>query len=418
MVQYEIDFGGIMKGKYYYVVQLILSEGKKIDLEFNPGEELEFVELLKELSAVCKRDLSDDSKEAIEDTIYRLLESESAKLDWDKVFINLDIADIDINTLDIFEDMFTKVHYDTFKMKVNRSNNIVLVHYYYMEYAILNGLPMEEVMAAYDEYLDNYYQRINRSYNSIFDDIMDEIDNNVMSFMYNNICIDESATYVLKKLLDKIDVDNLDYDIIYKFCELDVNYCNQLIRKFLEVSKKVEYKYSIRGSRRERTDRVALNFYINNPKGVIESFNDENYLLYDKLQMSSLVYNTYYSNDDNTFKDNFNNCVDDFYMQHKNGTYGGFEHNLLESIIYSDKIKIVKYETLLKLKELLDKDVFNEYMLYIIDNDIKVYFGDQILYTTDYMMTKAPRKVSANLYEKNKEVQEFLYRDKYLGRSK
>lgn len=408
-----------MEDKYYYVAKVILELGfSKSNIKFTKGEEAEFVHLLNEFKKIEYQN---------EDKLNKIFEVIECYCDdgfeWEKVFEYLNLEIISNYNLCLFmSTILPSVHYDTFIEKVNKCNDIVLVCYYYHMYIEANHLPIGEVLENYEEYIQSYFSRINKSYREVLLDIakqpsfslFDEVNN------HNGIYLDKYRAYTMHSLINRTTIDiDLINTIMHNIKIFDELTRNNLIRHILNKSTDMYFDFSIEDNR-NKTDRIELSLYAKDVKGAIETIQNSDFRLYDIEQLNTLINNSCYKNNDvYPFIDRLKYILNVFLSNKKDNLNGGFRKNDIDYFIYSDKIEIISLDSIKIIKELLSKEDFNKFMLNkVIENNIPVYWGDDVLYTLEYFDTKLARRVPAKDYMEYEEVIKLLQRDNYLSRTR
>ena len=407
-----------MVNKHKYIVSLLMQDGINLSIDyysFSNGDENDFVAILKEMieynNTVYDKFLSESGRGAkTKERIGKIIRN-SPTLDWRKIWDIVDLQDLRGYNIDVFDKMLKSIYYDEFIEKVKKCNRYVLVCFYFIRYATINDLPIDELMRDYNDYLDIYSQRTKNDLRQVLLDTVDHESfvKNQRSYSNCQLAYNSSFVAAVSALMDKTQ-STFDKTRVLEQIMLNKECQKPLIRKFLSLTSDLYFEKP-----GFKTDRVDLNILIRNGLDAVDSFYNKRYTLYDDNQVNDFIKNGTYriKNNDLPFTDRLSRIIRHYREQTAGNNYGGFNKNDFISIIGGDKVRIIHYDDLKIIRDILDKDEFSEFMIHVIEDDVKVYFGDTTLITYEYTTTKAP-KLSASEWAMQHPVQSMLEKGQYI----
>jgi hypothetical protein len=151
----------------------------------------------------------------------------------------------------------------------------------------------------------------------------------------------------------------------------------------------------------------------------LELFNNDGFTLYSSDELRDLL-SKGYCGGKTEFKDELCGIVKMFKEK------GGYKKDYILPIIYSSRVKVISYDTIEDIKEILDEDKYNEFMLHIIDDNIRVYINglafdtnqEHFIITEDFFNTKIARRTSGFNHNRVKKIEELLDRRRYVNKTK
>ncbi len=390
-----------MENKYTYYVNIILDNaGSSIKglYTFNKGEEIDLVNVLKEFNQNYKSN-DDKYKPIVKNAVKSIIYSSKDNLDINKLwdYLNLDI--IRDSNIELFDYVLQNIHFDDFMNKVNRSKDFILVCYYYIKYAKVNNLFKEDVMKHFDTYLDNYVDVNGLNYDKFLDKLY-SIEKLNKDYENRGLSVEESIAYIVHHSIGKISDTKFSW-IMQKF-STNTPYGVKMVKKILKEYPDIFFT---------DTDRVLLNVYIRNSEEAAKIFNSDEYKLYDDAGLNQLINNGRCC----VVTDRFGHVISAIsWATRKERGPGGFQKKDINSIIYSDKIKIISFDSIRSIKAILKEEDFNKFMLHVIDDGIVVYdrgYGNNT--TAKYAIDNMPKnRIKEGII--NQEKLDLLERSQYV----
>ena len=141
----------------------------------------------------------------------------------------------------------------------------------------------------------------------------------------------------------------------------------------------------------EYYDRATLTYMMKDIEGALELFDKEEYPLYDQNQLNSLLETGVCPTNNSPFIDRFATmlkfiCINNPKAVMKNGAI----RPEFMDFIYSSKIRVISYATLMIIKNYLNEREFNAYLAHINDEGIHLYFGDYLGLSNSDVSTNLP----------------------------
>ena len=380
---------------------------------FEKGQENEFIEAIYELRDYYKKSGHMDLR--VNDTLKYIMKI--SDLDWNMIWQKTNIDEYFGPLDEYIACLLNHIEWKTFKDKVNQSNNYIVVHILYHLYCRDNEISSKKEHAAYEEYLTIFFERTKKTPESIlFKMIIDytnsfERRHDVGSYFYD-------SKYEIFKML----ILRSNLDTIIQFENKNVSLKNLLFYRILKHGSvsdwlgdsddpsradpclKVDNKKSLNvlfsacndfifsgeplNSDFNDYDRATLTYMTKYIEDALEIFDNKEYPIYDQNQLNSLLETGIYQANNSPFIDRFATmvkfiCIDNPKAILENGAT---RPEFME-FIYSPKIRIISYATLMIIKNYLSEKEFNDYLKYINTFEIQIYFGDYLGLHSDSQTT-------------------------------
>ena len=377
-------------------------------IKFSKGQEKEFMETMIEFRDGCKKDGGHADCRA-EDELKYIMKSSS--LNWNKVWNQADIEDY-CGPLEAFIDkLLCFIDWETFKAKVNKSDNYVLVKRLYQLYCWHHGIKDNIEYKAYNAYLDETLKRTKKTPEG---ELRKMIDDFTETFERGH-GVDTVETYLqrCKIKIFAILMKKANLDTIVQYDKKKVTLKNLLFYRILKWGNvtswlgdsddvmrdgaclKVDHESELNvlfkncddfifqgeplNSDFDEYDRVTLNFMMKNNEEAFEVFEDRNYPIYDQEQLETLLNTGVYETNNSPFVDRFARLIRFIGTRKPNAFMkNGAERMEFIDFIYSLKVKVISYATLMIIKYFLDKREFSKFIRHLNNEEIQIYFGDSL----------------------------------------
>ncbi len=372
---------------------------------FKNGQEEEFLESVKELEQYYKEH-GGHMDVAAENALKSIMDYSS--LDWKMIWDKVDLRAFHGPLDEYIEYLAHKVNWNDFKEKVNKSNEIEVVERLYYIYCDYKSISNEKRDEAYNEYLlialkrkektpeDIIYEMVN-DFEETFerghgvDTVETHLQRSKMQLFKNILKIANLNTLVDYRG-EKVTLKNLLFYRILKYGKL-TEWCDieESMKPHLKVDNEKELKDLFNAcddltftgepldDKFKEYDRVTLNILMNKVEDAIDIFDERNYQLYNQNEIESLLENGVYQNSDSPFTDRFASVIRFIMMKGiKSLLPRGVNHEELLNLIYSKKIKVISYPTLMLIKKLLTEREYKNYLDHLKGDEIHVYFGDYL----------------------------------------
>lgn len=382
-------------------------------ISFEKGQEKEFMETIIEFRDYCKQDGGHADARA-EDELKGIMDIST--LNWDEIWEKTKIEDYCGPLKAYIERLLYFVDWETFKKKVNQSNDYVIVRRLYYLYCYANKISDEKENANYEEYLTAFLERTKKTPEGILCKMICDFEN---SFERGHgVDTVESYYYKAKRKVFTTLIRRANLDTIVQFGDKKISLKNLLFYRILkrgdvstwlgdsddpnrkEPSFKVDNKellnvllsacsdFIFSGEPLDNSfddyDRATLTYMMGNIEGALKIFDKEEYPVYDQNQLNSLLETGIYQTNNSPFVDRFATmvkfiCVDNPKAIMKNGA----TRPEFMDFIYSSKVRVISYATLMILKNYLSEEEFNDYLTHINDEGIHLYFGNYLGLSSD-----------------------------------
>ncbi len=389
-----------MEDTYYYAARYVLKTNERI--YFDHEEE----ECAKLLEAFSKMHSDNEVKKMVKEIISR----NYGRLDYDKLFEKLNLDIVNDNVLYAINTVLKNINYDYFVDIVNKHDNPIIVGYYYKLYGKVNKMPKDVVKKDFIYYIEEYINRKNIDYNELLEEII--------NYRIRDEELQLTKLSIINDLLDMVTLDKkLDDELLEYIIDCRLDEKDDVFRKYLN---KTSIHNNVRYHSNSREfNPVEINLLLKNIDMAIELFNNDGFTLYSSDELRDLLNKGYYGGK-TEFKDELCGIVKMFKEK------GGYKKDYIFPIIYSSRVKVISYDTIEDIKEILDEDKYNEFMLHIIDDNIRVYINglafdnnhEHFIITEDFFNTKIARRTSGFNHDRVRKIEELLDRRRYVNKTK
>ncbi len=378
-------------------------------ITFSKGQEKTFMDTIIEFRDYCKQDGGHADSRAEDELKYIMKYS---TLNWNKIWEQTDIEDY-CGPLEAFiEELLRFIDWKTFKTKVNKSDNYVLVKRLYYLYSCCHDIKDSIEDKAFNQYLDETLKRTNRTPEGELRKMIDDF----TEIFERGHGVDTVETYLqeckikifailMKKAnlntlveydKEKVTLKNLLFYRILKWGEVtdwlgdpdnimrrdgpclkvdhekELNVLFNNCNDFIFEGKPLDNKF-------DEFDRSTLNFMMKNYEKSFDVFENKDYQLYDQNQIETLLDTGVYETNNSPFVDKFARLVRFIGTRNPNAfKKNGAERMEFIDFIYSSKVKVISYATLMIIKSFLDKREFASYIKHLNNEGIEIYFGDSL----------------------------------------
>lgn len=300
----------------------------------------------------------------------KLLFDKLMPLDFNKVWLNIDIDDYcDISEL-IFKSIMKVISLDSFINKVNKCDDIELVYVLYMLYGKIHNISAEEINKKFILYLEEYIELHQNTYEELF--------------LYHFATYRSGGNFVYKELVNllfsKINLDcvidegNGKTTLLKNKIARKLYYGAQdkgIINTFLNLNPGIYFE----GDYSSDIDIFRLNLIAGNLEKAKEIFNSDVYELYSLEQYNALKNDGYYDIEKYGMPvDRLKGVL--FVLEINASIEPQKRKKALLDLIYSNKIKMVSCDSLDRIRASLTEAEYNEYIEYIeyvLNNNILIY---------------------------------------------
>lgn len=378
-------------------------------IKFKKGQEQTFMDTMIEFRNYCKEHGGHADSRAEDELKYIM---KSSTLNWKKVWEQVDIEDY-CGPLEAFiEELLRYINWETFRTKVNKSDNYALVKRLYHLYCWHHSIKDSIEDKAFNQYLDETLKRTNRTPEG---ELRKMIDDFTETFERGH-GVDTVETYLqrckikifailmgkanLNTLVEynkeKVTLKNLLFYRILKWGDV-TNWLGDTdnIMRGNNACLKVDHEKELNvlfnncddfifegkplNNDFDEFDRSTLNFMMKNYEESFDIFENKNYQIYDQNQIETLLDTGVYKTNNSPFVDRFARLVRFIGTRNPN-TFkkNGAERMEFIDFIYSSKVKVISYATLMIIKSFLDKREFASYIKHLNNEGIEIYFGDSL----------------------------------------
>ena len=373
-------------------------------IKFSKGQEEVFMDTIIEFKDYCKQHGGNADARAEDELKYIM---ENSEIDWNKIWEETDIEDY-CGPLEAFiEKILCFIDWKTFQAKVNKSDNYVLVKRLYHLYCWQKGIEESTKNKAYEAYLDVTLKRTGKTPEGELREIID----NFMEIFERGYGVDTVESYLqrckieifailmakanLNTLVDyrekKVTLKNLLFFRILKWGQisewirddekkpsLNVDHGKQLRVLFNNCDDFI-FKGKPLDDVFDDYDRATLTYMMKDIEEALEIFNRKEYPIYDQKQLDSLLETGIYQTNNSPFVDRFATMLKFICIDNPEAVMNNRINRLkFMEFIYSSKVRVISYATLMILKNYLSEEEFNDYLTHINDEGIQIYFGDYL----------------------------------------
>ena len=360
------------------------------------------------------------------------------KLDWSKIWETYDLQEYTGPLQTLLEQILKYIDWETFRNKVDEYNDLVLVRRFYTNYAHYNNKNIRIVDKAFKEYLNKALKRMKKTPEKALLEIIDDYEETFQRghenrgaeyYLYNskaklfNILLsvanlDARVTYNNKKVLLK---DLILYKILRNgrikewisdesipHLKLSEGQREEL-KNLLDNYKGQYFSKNVYDTDLSGYDRASLNFLTDKVDKVFEAFEDEDFEVYDYKQLSYLFKSGFYKTEGKPFVDRFANIMRFLTVKPNiDCMKGGLLRVEFLDFIYSDKVKVISYQTLLNIKNYLSEKEFSDYLCDLAERKVPIYFGDYLGLKKEKDEVK---ELDINVADKNVEFLDYIMYD-------
>lgn len=377
--------------------------------KFVKGQEEEFIETMQEYKKYYGENGGHADIEAVQE-LKSLMKYST--LDWNKIWKKVKLSDYCGPLREFIEELSYYIDWETFKNKVNQSNNLVLVERLYHYYCWCNDIKGKTKDRAYNAYLVNALSKMKKTPEDALCDMIDDYDD---SFERGwgpdtvETALQKSKYRLFRKLIQmsnldtlvdlpnetkKVPLKNLLFYRILRYGAVS-EWKSDCDRYNNEPNLKVDHEEHLKNLFKacddliftgeplneefDEYDRATLNIMMNNIDEAYEIFESKDYPLYDQEQISDLLEIGICQDYEPPFVDRFANIIRFLYLKDaKSLLPNGHNHDVFRYFIYNDKVKAISYPTLMLIKAHLTEREYTVYLKHIHDSNITIYLGDYL----------------------------------------
>lgn len=378
-------------------------------ISFKKGQEEEFMKMMAEFKKYHEEHGGQADIRA-KDELKGIMDS--SELNWNEIWDKADIEDYCGPLEAYIEKLLRFVDWEIFKEKVDKSDNYILVRRLYSLYCWQHGIKNATENKVYNAYIDKTLERTGKTPEGELRRMIDDF----TEIFERGHGVDTIKTYlqsceieIFAMLMEKANLDTLvQYNnekvslknlLLYRILKWgnvsdwlrDPDEIPQKEDAHIEVDNENELKVLFKNcddfifngkpldNRFNDYDRVTLTYMMGDIEESLEIFDKEEYPVYNQDQLNSLLESGIYQTNNSPFVDRFATmvrliCIDNSKTVMENGI------NRLDfmNFIYSSKVRVISYATLMILKIYLSEKEFNDYLTHINDEGIQIYFGDYL----------------------------------------
>ena len=341
------------------------------------------------------------------------------------------------DTKKIFNNIYRRIDFDTFKKGINSMNDYKTVYNHYLAYGIENNISIDEIVKQYNLYLDEYTRRTDKSnYDNVLLYFYRYIYNPTFTIAYRGKSeLDSLLYYDFDSIVEKNEKDNCKSDVDYpavkivtvllpkanldhKFKDdrgdynslknliptsLDYNYKPEaskvIIDQFLSLNPGLYFTSDFR-----ETNAFELSVASGNYNKAKEVLDNKDFILYSQDQVEKLRNNEtlYYEN--GYLVDRFSRAL----------VHSKLKHNSLLALLCNPKVKMIDMDILdsIRKAEDLTRYEFDGVLNYMDKNGIIIYKKDEYKakridpkkFDSEVIIAETERRISQRNKEKTKNL--------------